>query len=70
MTVCQVCQKENPAGAEYCEDCGAALSTAAPAPVGAGVSSGGSSPARSVDQRLGSQLDSEFGRLGRVVGAG
>jgi hypothetical protein len=40
MTICQVCQKENPAGAEYCEDCGAALSVAAPAPVGAGVSSG------------------------------
>jgi hypothetical protein len=43
MTVCQVCQKENPAGAEYCEDCGAALS--APAPVGAGVSGGGSAAA-------------------------
>ena len=42
MTVCQVCQKENPAGAEYCEDCGAALS--APAPVGAGVSGAGASP--------------------------
>jgi hypothetical protein len=39
MTICQVCQKENPAGAEYCEDCGAALRT--PAPVGAGVSGGG-----------------------------
>jgi pSer/pThr/pTyr-binding forkhead associated (FHA) protein len=39
MTICQVCQKENPAGAEYCEDCGAALSVAAP--VGAGVASRG-----------------------------
>lgn len=26
MPVCQVCQKDNQAGAEYCEDCGAALS--------------------------------------------
>jgi hypothetical protein len=38
MLKCQVCEKENPAGAEYCEDCGAALSVQAPAPVGAGVS--------------------------------
>ena len=45
MTVCQVCQKENPAGAEYCEDCGAALSVATPTPVGAGVSGGGSAAA-------------------------
>ena len=43
MTICQVCQKENPAGAEYCEDCGAALN--APTPVGAGVSGGGSAAA-------------------------
>jgi hypothetical protein len=41
MTICQVCQKENPAGAEYCDDCGAALSVAAPLPVGAGVANGG-----------------------------
>ena len=45
MTICQVCQIENPAGAEYCEDCGAALSVAEPTPVGAGVSSGGSAAA-------------------------
>jgi len=45
MTICQVCQKENPAGAEYCEDCGAALNAPAPAPVGAGVSGGGSASA-------------------------
>jgi hypothetical protein len=45
MTICQVCQKENPAGAEYCEDCGAALSVAAPTPVGAGVTGGGSAAA-------------------------
>jgi len=33
MQTCQVCQKQNPLGAEYCEDCGAALggATAAPA---------------------------------------
>ena len=43
MTICQVCQKENPAGAEYCEDCGAALS--APTPVGAGASVVGSASA-------------------------
>src|SRR5687768_6337218 len=45
MLKCQVCQKENPAGAEYCEDCGAALNVSAPVPVGAGVSGGGSSGA-------------------------
>ena len=39
MQRCQVCQHENPAGAEYCEDCGAALAT----PVGA--SSGGAQSA-------------------------
>jgi hypothetical protein len=38
MAVCQVCQKNNPAGAEYCEDCGAALTaTGVPTTVGAGV---------------------------------
>ena len=45
MLKCQVCQKENPAGAEYCEDCGAALSAAAPIPVGAAAAGGGSSAA-------------------------
>jgi hypothetical protein len=35
MQTCQVCSKENPAGVEYCEDCGAAL-TAAPQPVPGG----------------------------------
>jgi len=28
MPVCQVCQKDNPTGVEYCEDCGAALTPA------------------------------------------
>jgi hypothetical protein len=28
MTACTICGKENPAGAEYCEDCGAALTPA------------------------------------------
>jgi hypothetical protein len=33
MPVCQVCQKDNRAGAEYCEDCGAALNEVnAPSP--------------------------------------
>lgn len=32
MPVCQVCQKDNRAGAEYCEDCGAALAEAGGAP--------------------------------------
>ena len=49
MSVCQVCQHDNPAGAEYCEDCGAALSSpagtpagasSAPAPTGGAASSG------------------------------
>ena len=31
MPVCPVCQKDNPAGVEYCADCGAALTTATPA---------------------------------------
>jgi hypothetical protein len=43
MLICPICQNENPAGAEYCEDCGAALK--APAPVGAGVAGGGSASA-------------------------
>ncbi len=66
MTICQVCQKENPAGAEYCEDCGAALNAPAPTPVGAGV----------VGRRLSfRQRDRDRphrlgGRLGRVAGAG
>ena len=29
MIKCQICQHENPEGAEYCEDCGAALATSA-----------------------------------------
>jgi hypothetical protein len=29
MAICTICGKENPAGAEYCEDCGAALTPAA-----------------------------------------
>jgi hypothetical protein len=29
MPVCQVCQHDNPAGAEFCEECGAALTPAA-----------------------------------------
>ena len=45
MAMCQVCQHDNPAGAEYCEDCGAALTTSAPMPVGAGVSGGGAQAA-------------------------
>lgn len=28
MAICTICGKENPDGAEYCEDCGAALATA------------------------------------------
>ena len=32
MTACTICGKENPAGAEYCEDCGAALTAASAAP--------------------------------------
>lgn len=37
MTVCPVCQKENPAGVEYCEDCGASLAPVKePLAVGAG----------------------------------
>lgn len=33
MIKCQICQHDNPAGAEYCEDCGASLSASA-APAG------------------------------------
>lgn len=29
MPVCQICGAENPAGAEYCQDCGASLTTQA-----------------------------------------
>jgi FHA domain len=32
MTACTICGKENPAGADYCEDCGAALTTTTGAP--------------------------------------
>jgi len=35
MAVCPVCQKDNPSGVEYCEDCGASLdSVGASAPTG------------------------------------
>jgi pSer/pThr/pTyr-binding forkhead associated (FHA) protein len=36
MTVCTICGKENPAGADYCEDCGAALAPATGAPAAVG----------------------------------
>ena len=39
MATCTICGKENPAGADYCEDCGAAL-----APVGDGATGGGEVP--------------------------
>ena len=49
MPVCQVCQHDNPAGAEFCEDCGAALKSpvgaSAPTPSGGGTASGASSSA-------------------------
>jgi hypothetical protein len=46
MPVCQVCQKNNPTGVEYCEDCGAALTPAgAPAEVPAGTVSTPTAPA-------------------------
>lgn len=32
MVACAICGKENPAGVEYCEDCGAALNATASAP--------------------------------------
>jgi hypothetical protein len=32
MTACTICGKENPAGAEFCEDCGAALAPATGTP--------------------------------------
>jgi len=32
MVSCQICQHENPEGAEYCENCGAALATAVATP--------------------------------------
>lgn len=35
MIKCQICQHDNPAGAEYCEDCGASLSTSAAPAAGA-----------------------------------
>lgn len=43
MVTCAICGKENSAGVEYCEDCGAALTPATSAP-GAGVRAAG--PAR------------------------
>lgn len=46
MATCQVCQKENPQGAEYCEDCGAALpQIQAAVPAAAGSSASNSAPA-------------------------
>ena len=36
MPACEVCQHENPVGAEYCEDCGAALTPATPVPAATG----------------------------------
>jgi hypothetical protein len=46
MPVCQVCQKENPTGVEYCEDCGAAMTPAgAPAAAPAGTVSTPTAPA-------------------------
>jgi hypothetical protein len=41
MQACQVCGKDNPAGVEYCEDCGAALSG------GAGQAAGSAAPGAS-----------------------
>ncbi len=38
MIKCQICQHDNPAGAEYCEDCGASLSTSAAPAAGAAPS--------------------------------
>ncbi len=35
MVTCAICGKENPAGVEYCEDCGAALAPTATPPVAA-----------------------------------
>lgn len=35
MIKCQICQHDNPAGAEYCEDCGASLSASAAPAAGA-----------------------------------
>ena len=42
MQTCQVCGKENPAGVEYCEDCGAALGGGSPS-----ASAGTAAPASS-----------------------
>ena len=43
MQTCQVCQHQNPSGADYCENCGAALNVAPQAtPVGAAVGAQGS----------------------------
>ena len=48
MQTCQVCGKQNPAGVEYCEDCGAALKAtpaqAAPAVGGAAGPPGAAAP--------------------------
>src|SRR6476469_3938113 len=46
MHTCQVCGKDNPAGVEYCEDCGAVLTGAGPgASQGSATSIPVSSPA-------------------------
>lgn len=39
MMTCAICGKENPAGVEYCEDCGAALIATAATPAAAGEGS-------------------------------
>ena len=44
MPVCQVCQKDNPAGVEYCEDCGAALASAGSQPTTSTVAPAGPAP--------------------------
>jgi hypothetical protein len=47
MAICTICGKENPAGAEYCEDCGAALTpaTGTASPADAPVSDAPDTPA-------------------------
>jgi len=41
---CTICGKENPAGVEYCEDCGAALNPVADAPIADGGTPAQASP--------------------------
>lgn len=65
MIQCQICQHENPQGAEYCEDCGASLATATappaapaptspetPAPAAEATSDSATTPATPVDDEL------------------